>query len=42
LKTGSKALVFVPSNKAYGAKGSLPVVPPYADLMLYIEVVAIK
>jgi len=42
LKMGSKALIFVPSNKAYGASGSLPVVPAYADLMLYIEVVAVK
>jgi len=42
LKMGSKALIFVPFNKAYGAVGSPPIVPPYSDLMFYIEVVAVK
>jgi FKBP-type peptidyl-prolyl cis-trans isomerase len=42
LKMGSKAIIFVPASMAYGAKGSLPVVPPFADLMLYVEVVAVK
>ena len=42
LKIGSKAFIFVPSDKAYGVKGSLPIVPSNADLMLYLEVVAVK
>jgi FKBP-type peptidyl-prolyl cis-trans isomerase len=42
LKMGSKALIFVPAKLAYGSKGSMPVVPPDADIVLYIETVAVK
>ena len=42
LQKGDKAVIFVPANLAYGAKGSLPVVPPNSDLALYIETVDIK
>lgn len=34
---GTKALVFIPSEQAYGSEGSPPFVPPSADLVFYIE-----
>lgn len=34
---GSKALMFVPYNLAYGASGNPPVIPGKSDLVFYIE-----
>lgn len=42
LKMGCKALIFVPAKLSYGSKGNMPIVPPDADIVLYIETVAVK
>lgn len=42
MKIGENACFFVPANLAYGEKGSLPLVPSEAKLVLDIEIVAVK
>jgi peptidyl-prolyl cis-trans isomerase A (cyclophilin A) len=41
MKVGDKAMVFIPSNLAYGTKGSGNVIPPNSDLIFEIELVEI-
>ena len=41
LQKGTKATIFVPSKLGYGPKGSGNRVPPNADLVLYLDVVAV-
>lgn len=37
LKEGAKAMLFIPSDLAYGAQGSPPVIPPDSELIFYVE-----
>ena len=37
LKKGSKAVLFIPSDLAYGKAGSPPAIPPDSELIFYIE-----
>ena len=38
LQKGTKAYIFVPAESGYGKTGSPPVVPPNADLVIYVEI----
>lgn len=42
MTAGTRALVVIPSNMAYGEMGSSPVIPPYSPLAFELEVVGIK
>ncbi|MEO6691842.1 MAG: FKBP-type peptidyl-prolyl cis-trans isomerase [Saprospiraceae bacterium] len=42
LPAGSKAMLFIPFNLAYGEAGSPPAIPSKADLAFYIEVNDVK
>lgn len=41
MHVGQSALVYIPSELAFGAYGYTDIVPPHADLMFKIEVVAL-
>ena len=38
MNVGDKAVIFVPSKMAFGEKGKLPIIPPNADLVFYVEI----
>lgn len=42
LKQGSKAVLFVPSNMAYGAAGLEGKVPPNTELIFYVDIVEVR
>jgi len=42
LSPGAKATLFVPSEMAYGERGSAPIIPPNAELIFYVEFVSIQ
>ena len=37
-KVGSKGVLFIPHELAYGVAGSPPRIPPKSELMFYIEI----
>ena len=41
LKEGDKAMLFIPSELGYGARGAGDVIPPNSDLIFLIEIVQI-
>lgn len=42
LKQGSKAMLFIPSNLAYGEMGSPPNIGPNEDLVFYVEIESVN
>ncbi|MGB7784759.1 MAG: peptidylprolyl isomerase [Salinimicrobium sp.] len=42
MKVGDKAVIYIPSDQAYGQRGMPPVIPPNADLIFQIEIVGIQ
>jgi FKBP-type peptidyl-prolyl cis-trans isomerase FkpA len=42
LKEGSKAILFVPADQAYGEEGFEGKVPPNTDLLFYVDVVEVR
>ena len=42
MKVGDKAVIYIPSEQAYGQRGMPPVIPPSADLIFEVELVKIK
>jgi FKBP-type peptidyl-prolyl cis-trans isomerase len=42
MKLGETRLLFIPSEQGYGAKGSMPTIPPNSNLIFKVTVVGIK
>jgi peptidylprolyl isomerase len=42
LRVGDHAILVIPSNLAYGAKGAGDVIPPDANLIFVVEIVDVK
>ena len=42
MKVGDKAVIFIPSDQAYGERGMPPVIPPAADLIFEVEIVDVQ
>lgn len=38
LTVGTKALLLIPSNMAYGSRGAMPDIPPFSTLVFEIEI----
>ncbi|MGB7843538.1 MAG: peptidylprolyl isomerase [Salinimicrobium sp.] len=42
MKIGDKAVIYIPSDQAYGQRGMPPVIPPSADLIFQVEIVNLQ
>ena len=42
MKVGDKAIIYIPSEQAYGQRGMPPVIPPSADLIFQVELVDLQ
>lgn len=42
MKVGEKRRIYIPSNLGYGARGAGAVIPPHANLIFDVELLAIK